>query len=67
MTLTTSTIAFSHFGIHVTDLPRMVDFYTGVLGLLVSDRGTLEDGPTLAFLSRDPNQHHQVALVTGRP
>jgi len=65
--LATPTIAFSHFGIHVTDLARMVDFYTRVLGLLVSDRGTLEDGPTLAFLSRDPDEHHQIALVTGRP
>jgi catechol 2,3-dioxygenase-like lactoylglutathione lyase family enzyme len=58
---------FSHLGIHVTDLARMEDFYTRVLGLLVSDRGTLRDGPTLVFLSRDPDQHHQLVLVTGRP
>ena len=30
-------IALSHFGINVTDVDRMTDFYTRVLGLLVSD------------------------------
>jgi catechol-2,3-dioxygenase len=60
-------IAFSHFGIHVSDLPRMEDFYTRVLGLLVSDRGTLPGGPTLVFLSRNPDEHHQMVLVGGRP
>lgn len=59
--------SFSHLGIHVTDLARMEEFYTRVLGLVVTDRGTLRDGPTLAFLSRDPDQHHQIVLVTGRP
>ena len=28
-----------HFGIFVRDMPRMVDFYSGVLGLTVTDRG----------------------------
>ncbi|HEV8439889.1 MAG TPA: VOC family protein [Methylomirabilota bacterium] len=66
--MTTPTVAFSHFGIHVTDLARMEDFYTRVLGLLVSDRGTLSNGgPTLVFLSHDPDEHHQIVLVTGRP
>ncbi len=60
-------ISFSHFGIHVTDLERMVDFYTRVVGLLVMDRGTLKDGPTLVFMSRNPDEHHQMVLVTGRP
>ena len=59
--------ALSHFGIHVNDLTRMEDFYTRVMGLLVNDRGALRDGPTLVFLSRDPDQHHQLVLVTGRP
>ncbi|HEY7362752.1 MAG TPA: VOC family protein [Methylomirabilota bacterium] len=63
----TTPAVFSHLGIHVTDLPRMEDFYTRVLGLLVMDKGALRDGPTLLFLSRDPDQHHQIVLVTGRP
>jgi catechol 2,3-dioxygenase len=61
------TPVLSHFGIHVTDLARMEDFYTRVMGLLLMDRGPLDDGPTLAFLSRDPDEHHQLVLVTGRP
>jgi catechol-2,3-dioxygenase len=60
-------ISLSHFGIHVTDGPRMEAFYTRVLGLLVTDRGALPHGPTLTFLSHDPDQHHQLVLVTGRP
>lgn len=65
--MATPAVSFSHLGIHVTDLARMEDFYTRVLGLPVTDRGTLPGGPTLVFLSRDPDQHHQVVLVTGRP
>ena len=65
--MTLPAVAFSHVGINVTDLARMEDFYTRVLGLLVSDRGSLRDGPTLVFLSRDPDEHHQMVLVTGRP
>lgn len=60
-------VSFSHFGIYVTDLARMTDFYTRVLGLLVSDRGELHGGPELVFLSRDPDEHHQMVLATGRP
>lgn len=59
--------ALSHFGIHVTNIDRMADFYTRVLGLVVTDRGKLADGPELAFLSHDPDQHHQLVLITGRP
>jgi len=59
--------SLSHFGIHVTDAARMEGFYTKVLGLLVTDRGALPHGPTLTFLSHDPDQHHQLVLVTGRP
>jgi catechol-2,3-dioxygenase len=65
--MATPSLSFSHFGIHVADVPRMEDFYTRVLGLLVSDRGTLPSGPALVFLSRDPDEHHQMVLVSGRP
>ncbi len=64
---TSPAAALSHFGIHVTDLARMEDFYTRGIGLLVSDRGALPGGPTLVFLSRDPDEHHQLVLVSGRP
>jgi catechol-2,3-dioxygenase len=53
-------------GIYVTDPARMEDFYTRVLGFGVTDRGDL--GPTrIVFLSRDPREHHQIILASGRP
>jgi catechol-2,3-dioxygenase len=63
-------LSFSHFGFFVRDLDRMVDFYTRLLGFAVSDRGELETprGPLkLAFLTRDPREHHQIVLASGRP
>jgi catechol 2,3-dioxygenase-like lactoylglutathione lyase family enzyme len=61
-------LSLTHLGIYVTDMPRMVDFYTRVLGFAVSDRGPrLEGGGEIAFLTRDPTEHHQFVLATGRP
>ena len=58
----------SHFGIYVTDVERMVAFYTKVFGLMVTDRGvgrTFKN--TLVFMSASPDQHHQLVLASGRP
>jgi catechol 2,3-dioxygenase len=58
----------SHFGIYVTDLERMVAFYTEVFDLTVTDRGvggTFKS--TLVFLSASPQQHHQLVIASGRP
>jgi catechol 2,3-dioxygenase-like lactoylglutathione lyase family enzyme len=60
-------LSFSHVGIFVTDLGKMVDFYTRVLGLVVSDRDLMKDGREIAFLTLDPREHHQVVFATGRP
>ena len=50
----------------VADPARMEDFYTRLLGFAVTDRGSL--GSTkLTFLSRDPREHHQIVLASGRP
>jgi len=59
-------IMFSHMGFAVSDLDRMEDFYTRVLGFTVTDRGEVL-GMDLVFLSRDPVDHHQIVLVSGRP
>lgn len=57
----------SHVGILVWDLDTMVDFYCRVLGFSVSDRGRVRpDAPELAFLSRNPEEHHQVVFQEGR-
>ena len=45
----------------------MVDFYSRIFGLVVTHRGHSARGFDIAFLSRDPSEHHQIAIVTGRP
>jgi catechol-2,3-dioxygenase len=59
-------LMFSHMGLSVRDIAKMEDFYTEVLGFTVTDRGNA-GGMDLVFLSRDPNDHHQIVLATGRP
>jgi catechol 2,3-dioxygenase-like lactoylglutathione lyase family enzyme len=49
-----------HVGLYVRDLPRMVDFYSSVLGMTVTDRG----GERVVFLSAQPHrEHHELALA----
>ena len=61
-------LTLSHVGVFVTDMPKMVDFYTGFLGFAVSDRGELAGGRgEIVFLTRDPREHPQVVLASGRP
>ncbi len=58
----------AHTGIFVTDMDRMVKFYTEVLGLTLTDRGRGHSfDMEIAFMSANPEQHHQLALATGRP
>jgi catechol 2,3-dioxygenase-like lactoylglutathione lyase family enzyme len=71
--MTTSPVAgrrlsLSHLGVCCFDLPRMVAFYTGVLGMTETDRGALPAplGAELVFLTTDPAEHHQLVLVSGR-
>jgi catechol 2,3-dioxygenase-like lactoylglutathione lyase family enzyme len=45
-------LAFSHVGVYVTDIDKMVDFYTRFLGFVVSDRGKRETGE-IVFMTRD--------------
>ncbi len=59
-------LMFSHMGLSVKSVPRMEDFYTRVLGFTVTDRGTA-GGMELVFLSRSPEDHHQIVLASGRP
>ena len=64
---------FSHFGMFVTNVSLQEDFYTRVLDFTVTDRGQLpgregREGPMeLVFLSRNPDEHHQLVLVSGKP
>ena len=59
-------LVFSHMGFYGRDLERMARFYKDVLCFTETDRGDLGT-VQLVFLSRDPAEHHQVVLASGRP
>ena len=53
--------SLGHVGISVTDMDKMLDFYSGVLGLTVTDRGPDD---RIVFLSGHPEtEHHEIALA----
>lgn len=60
-------MSFSHLGLVVSDIEMMEAFYTGVLGFELTDKGVTGQGATMAFMTLDPAEHHQVFLVDGRP
>ena len=58
-------LRLSHSTIAARDLDAMVDFYTDVLGFVVTNRGLAgPDGPELAFMSQDPSEHHQMVFIS---
>ena len=59
-------LVFSHMGFYVRDIERMGRFYREVMGFFETDRGLLGT-VQLLFLSRDPAEHHQIVLASGRP
>lgn len=58
-------LSFSHVGLFVHDMDKIVDFYERALGFFVTDHGVL-NGNRITFLSRDPREHHQIVFVAGR-
>jgi catechol 2,3-dioxygenase len=61
-------LKWSHSVLYVRDLGEMLDFYTGVLGFEVSDRGPVggPDAPEIVFLSQVETDHHQLAFLPVR-
>ena len=59
-------LRFSHFGLSVQDIDKMERFYCNLLGFTVTDRGAAL-GFQLVFRSRNPDDHHQIVLATGKP
>lgn len=58
----------SHVGVSCFDIDVMIEFYTSVFGLRVTDKGPGHSFPfMLAFLSANADQHHQLALAQNRP
>jgi len=58
-------MAFSHMGLYVWNMATMVEFYSAVLGFSIIDRANIL-GAGVVFLSRSPDEHHQIVLVPGR-
>jgi catechol-2,3-dioxygenase len=56
----------SHVGLFVTDIHRMVDFYSRFMGFTITDRGVRPDGE-IVFMTRDESEHHQLVFASGRP
>lgn len=57
-----------HVGLNVYDLKKMVDFYSRVMGLQVTDQGMMSRiNAEIVFMSSDPAVHHQLVLASGRP
>ena len=50
-----------HVGVYVRDMPAMIDFYTRVLGLEVTDRG--EDDRIVFLSARPQEEHHELAFA----
>ena len=60
-------LGWSHAVLNVKDEDKILDFYTGILGFTVSDRGQLaENAPDIIFMSHDPEEHHQLAVLVSR-
>ncbi|EKT4522640.1 VOC family protein [Pseudomonas putida] len=68
--MTTTGLTFSHIGLYVEDLDKQTDFYTRVLGFFVTDHGEITSPSQgkikLTFFSRDPEEHHQIVMLSGR-
>lgn len=56
-----------HVGIYAHDPAKLEHFYTTVLGLVITDKGTARNGMQLTFMSCNPEAHHQFVLAGGRP
>lgn len=61
----------AHLGIFCKDLDAMIEFYTREFGMIISDAGLGKSGKAGtrrrgAFLTADPGEHHQLALIEGR-
>ncbi len=64
--MTAVSAGLGHAILNCRDVGRMVAFYVDELGVIVTDRGTL-DGIEAVFMALDPTAaHHNLALIGGR-
>ena len=64
--MTTSQLNFSHIGLYAFDYEALADFYKECLGFVETDRGDIDGVVDLIFMTRDPKEHHQVVVASGR-
>src|SRR5262245_9868410 len=50
-----------HFGVFVQDMPKMIDFYSNVMGMTLTDRG--KDDRIVFLSARSEEDHHELALA----
>jgi len=58
-------LTLAHATLAVNRFDDTLAFYCDVLGFHVTDQGEVPGGTRMAFISQDPNNHHQIALVEG--
>ncbi len=56
-------LSLAHATLSVTRFEEALDFYRDVLGFQITNRGEVPGGGKMAFISQDPNNHHQIAMV----
>ena len=56
--------SLGHIGLYCYDYPRMLDFYTRVLGFTVTDR--MPDREACFLSARPAEEHHELLLTAGR-
>lgn len=56
--------SLNHVGIKVIDIHAMSDFYTSFFGFVITDRR--DDPNPIQFMTRSPDEHHQLLLAWGR-
>ncbi|MEM7100085.1 MAG: VOC family protein [Pseudomonadota bacterium] len=59
-------LTWSHAVMYVRDLENMLDFYTNILGFEITDQGPIGPEITITFLSQNPDEHHQLAMIPTR-
>lgn len=60
---TSPNLTLSHLELRVADIRKMERFYAEVLGFIATDRSDGEN--EMVFLSRSPDEHHQIVLSPG--
>ncbi len=58
-------LSLGHVTLAAQDIERLAAFYCDVLGFHITNRGPVPDGSEIVFLSQDPQEHHQIAMVSG--